>query len=81
MDFLSLTILLLAASSLALPIFQLRSDKQSKVPAYILLAVLSASLVLLGANTLAPSSATPFGGLLSSDVLGGFFALVTVGVT
>ena len=81
MDFLSLTILLLAASSLALPIFQLRSDKQSKVPAYILLAVLSASLILLGANTLAPSSATPFGGLLSSDVLGGFFALVTVGVT
>src|SRR5881409_1599472 len=81
MDFLSLTILLLAASSLALPIFQLRSDKQSKVPAYILLAVLSASLILLGANTLAPSSGTSFGGLLSSDVLGGFFALVTVGVT
>src|SRR5713226_5388611 len=81
MDFLSLTIVLLAASSLALPIFQLRSDKRSKVPAYILLAVLSASLILLGANTITPSSGTSFGGLLSSDVLGGFFALVTVGVT
>ena len=81
MDFLSLTIVLLAASSLALPIFQLTSDKRSKVPAYILLGVLSASLILLGANTLTPSSGTSFGGLLSSDVLGGFFALVTVGVT
>jgi proton-translocating NADH-quinone oxidoreductase chain N len=81
MDFLSLTIVLLAASSLALPIFQLTSDKRSKVPAYILLAVLSASLILLGANTVTPSSGTSFGGLLSSDVLGGFFALVTVGVT
>ena len=81
MDFLSLTIVLLAASSLALPIFQLRSDKRSKVPAYILLAVLSASLILLGANTLTPGSGTSFGGLLSSDILGGFFALVTVGVT
>src|SRR5712692_3967360 len=81
MDSLSLAIIILAASSLTLPFFQLRGNKSSKIPAYLLLVVLSVSLILIGMNTLNPAHPTYFGSLLSSDVLGGFFALVTLGVT
>ncbi len=72
---------MLAASSLTLPFFQLLGNKRSKIPAYLLIVVLSFSLILIGMNTLGPTHPTYFGNLLSSDVLGGFFALVTLGVT
>jgi NADH-quinone oxidoreductase subunit N len=81
MDLLPAAIIILAASSLGIPLFQLLGDKKSKIPAYILIAVLTVSLVLIGANTIWPTTETSFGGLLGSDALGGFFALVTLGMT
>jgi len=81
MDLLSATIIILAASSLGLPLFQLLGDKKSRIPAYILIAVLAASLLLIGANGVWPTANAPFGGLLRSDSLGCFFALVTLGMT
>ncbi|MGD0396773.1 MAG: NADH-quinone oxidoreductase subunit N [Nitrososphaerales archaeon] len=81
MNLLSVTIIILTASSLGTPLFQLLDDKKSKTPAYILIAVLSMSLVLVGANTIWPSTNASYGGLLGSDAIGGFFALATLGVT
>ena len=81
MNLLLVTIIILAASSLGIPLFQLLDGKKSKIPAYILIAVLMVSLVLIGANTMWPTTGASIGGLLGSDSLGGFFALVTLGMT
>jgi proton-translocating NADH-quinone oxidoreductase chain N len=81
MSLLSVAIVMLAASSLGIPLFQIFDGKKSKIPAYILIAVLSASLLLVGANSVWPTTDAYFVGLLSSDALGGFFALVTLGMT
>jgi len=81
MSLLSVAIVMLAASSLGIPLFQILDGKRSKIPAYILIAVLSAALLLVGANSIWPTTDAYFVGLLSSDALGGFFALVTLGMT
>ncbi len=81
MNLLSVTIIILAASSLGIPLFQLLDNKKSKTPAYILIAALSVSLVLIGANTMWLPTDASLGSLLHSDALGGFFALATLGMT
>ena len=81
MDYVSSTILILAASSLGLPLFQLSGKKRFKEPAYVLVAVLLVALLFIGLNSLAPAPNTIFGNLLSSDRLGGIFAIVTLTVT
>jgi F420H2 dehydrogenase subunit N len=81
MNLLSVTIVILAASSLGIPLFQLLDDKKSKIPAYILIAVLTVSLALIGANTIWPATDASLGSLLRSDALGSFFALATLGMT
>jgi NADH-quinone oxidoreductase subunit N len=81
MDLILAAVLVLAASSLGLPLFQLSSKKKFKEPAYGLVAVLLLALFFIGLNTLAPTQNTIFGNLLSSDRLGGIFAIVTLTVT
>ena len=81
MSLLLVAIVMLAASSLGVPLFQLLDVKKSKIPAYVLIAALMVSLVLIGAYTMWPTTDASFGGLLGSDSLGGFFALVTLGMT
>lgn len=81
MDYVSSAILILAASSLGLPLFQLSTKKRFKEPAYALIAVLLVALLFIGLNSLAPAPNTIFGNLLSSDRLGGIFAIVTLTVT
>ena len=80
-DYLTLTVVLLAASGLLLPLLQLLRARRANLAGYILAIVLAASMVLIGLFTLNPSSVPWAGSLVIPDQLGGLFALVTVGVT
>lgn len=60
---------------------QVRRTKDPKLPGYLLAAVLSATVLLVGLSTAYPGTIDWFGSLLSEDQLGGVFALVTVGIT
>ena len=80
-DYLTLTVALLAASGLLLPLLQLFGAGRAKLAGYILALVLAAAMVLIGLFTLNPSSVPWAGSLVIPDQLGGVFALVTVGVT
>jgi NADH-quinone oxidoreductase subunit N len=83
-DYLTVTIVLLGASALLLPLLQLAKGKAQNLPGYVLALVLAAAIVLTGAFTLngpGPSSVSWAGGLIRPDQLGGIFALVTLGVT
>jgi proton-translocating NADH-quinone oxidoreductase chain N len=80
-NLLTVTIVILAASSLGIPFLQLLDDRKSRIPAYVLIAVLTVSLLLVGADSVWPATDSSFGGLLGSDALGGFFALITLGMT
>ncbi|MGD1054764.1 MAG: NADH-quinone oxidoreductase subunit N [Nitrososphaerales archaeon] len=81
MNLLFVAIVILAASSLGIPLFQLLEDRKSRIPAYILVGALVASLLLVVASNIWPTTDSFFGGLLGSDALGGFFAIVTLGMT
>ncbi len=80
-DLLTVTIVLLGANSLLLPLLQLRRAGDKKLPGYVLAVVLGASMAMVGAFTADPVTVSWAGGLLSADRLGGIFALVTLGVT
>ena len=80
-DFISVAIVLLAATSLLLPLLQLTKGGNRRLPGYVLAVVLSVVLILIGLSTVYTASVTWFGSLLSVDRLGGVFALVTVGIT
>jgi proton-translocating NADH-quinone oxidoreductase chain N len=79
MDLILFASIVLAAGALGLPFFQL-SRTRGLLPGYILVAVLAAAVVIVGANALSPQPASDFGNLLTSDRLGGLFALVTISV-
>jgi NADH-quinone oxidoreductase subunit N len=80
-DYLTASIVLLAATSLALPLLQLLKIRQRNLPGYLLAVALAIVMVLVALNTVSPSASPWFESLLASDQLGGVFALVTVGVT
>jgi NADH-quinone oxidoreductase subunit N len=80
-DLLTVAIALLGASALLLPLMQLFRGRLPNLSGYVLALTLAAAMVLLGAFTLFPSSVPWSGTLLSTDKLGGIFALVTSGVT
>jgi F420H2 dehydrogenase subunit N len=80
-DYLTLTVVVLAAAALLLPLLQLLKGKSANLPGYILAVVLAAALGLIGLFTLYPSPVPWAGALILPDQLGGVFALVTVGVT
>ncbi len=83
-DFLTLTVIVLGAAALVLPLIQLLKGKMQSLAGYILALVLVASIVLIGDFTLSgptASSVSWAGTLLHPDQLGGIFALVTLGVT
>ena len=80
-DLLTITIVLLAAAALLLPLLQLSKRSSAKLPGYVLSLVLAAAMVLLLLFALYPSPVSWSGTLIAPDRLGGIFALVTVGVT
>ena len=83
-DYLTLTIVILGASALLLPLLQLLKGRSPNLAGYVLAPVLAASIVLIGAFTFSGPSASSVswaGTLLHPDQLGGVFALVTLGVT
>jgi NADH-quinone oxidoreductase subunit N len=80
-DYLTVAIAILAASSLLLPLFQLSKARGRRLPGYVLAVVLATGMALVALYTLAPSANPWFGPLLASDRLGGIFALVALGVT
>ena len=83
-DLLTLSIIILGAAALALPLLQLLKGMWRNLAGYTLALVLAASIALIGDFTLsgpAPSSVSWAGTLLHPDQLGGIFALVTLGVT
>jgi len=81
MDLLTLSIVILAASSLLMPFLQLVKNPARNWSGYILAAVLAAVMILVGDFSLRPTPSVWFGSLLASDQLGALFALVTLGVT
>jgi F420H2 dehydrogenase subunit N len=83
-DYLTITIIILGAAALGLPLLQLLKRGSQNLAGYILALVLAASFLLIGDFTLSgptASSVSWAGTLLHPDQLGGIFALVTLGVT
>ena len=83
-DYLTLTIIILGAAALGLPLLQLLKRGSQNLAGYVLALVLAASFLLIGDFTLSgptASSVSWAGTLLHPDQLGGIFALVTLGVT
>jgi F420H2 dehydrogenase subunit N len=83
-DYLTITIIILGAAALGLPLLQLLKRGSRNLAGYILALVLAASFLLIGDFTLSgptASSVSWAGTLLHPDQLGGIFALVTLGVT
>jgi len=81
LDYLTLTVALLAGAGLFLPLLQVFRTGRENLAGYILALVLAAALVLIGLFTLYPSTVPWAGSLVRPDQIGGVFALVTVGVT
>jgi NADH-quinone oxidoreductase subunit N len=77
MTLLLFAFLILSASSLGIPLLQIGREKYGRASAYILITALFITLAIVSLNTLAPQPA-PFGNLISSDRLGGFFAFITL---
>ena len=80
-DYLTLTVALLAGAGLFLPLLQVFRTTRENLAGYILAPVLAVSLVLIGLFTIYPTSVPWAGSLVTPDKMGGVFALVTVGVT
>ncbi len=80
MEYLLYATLVLAASALVTPFFQLRKTR-GPTPGCITAAAVAVSIGLVALNTMSPQAVTQFGTLLTSDVTGGLFALVTLSVT
>lgn len=81
MDLILAAVIVLSASSLGLPLFQLASEERRGISGYLLIVALASALSILVFNSVAPQPDPAFKNLLTSDSLGGFFALVTLGVT
>lgn len=79
MDLLTLTVLLISGTSLALPLLNL--SKFKIISAYILASVLALSLFLIVVYGLNPVQNQLSPSLLASDTLGSFFASIAIGVT
>jgi F420H2 dehydrogenase subunit N len=83
-DYLTITIVILGAAALGLPLLQLLKRGSQNLAGYLLALVLAASFLLIADFTLSgptASSVSWAGTLLHPDQLGGIFALVTLGVT
>ena len=81
MQLLTFSVIILTASSLGLPFIQFWGKPRARVAPYVLIAALVASLLAVGFNSVYPQRDALFTGLLTSDSLGGFFAIVTLTVT
>jgi proton-translocating NADH-quinone oxidoreductase chain N len=79
MDLLTLSVVILSATSLALPLFQL--TRMKILSAYILSAVLALVLVLIVYYGISPVENQISPSLLASDRLGSLFGAVAIGVS
>jgi NADH-quinone oxidoreductase subunit N len=79
MDLLTLTILLLTGTSLALPFFQLTRAKTFS--AYLLIVALVLSLIFISIYGISPVQNQLSSSLLASDTLGALFGVIAIGVT
>lgn len=80
MDYILIAALVLAAAALGTPFFQL-TKRRGPLPGYLLAVALAAAAVLVALNTWSPQPVPEFGTLLTSDALGGLFAIITISVT
>ena len=80
-DYLTLTVVLLAGASLLLPLLQITKHRSSNLAGYGLAVVIVASMGLIALFTSSPTAVPWAGTLLIPDQLGGIFALVTLGIT
>ncbi len=81
MDLILTAVIVLSASALGLPLFQLASKERRGISGYLLIVALASALSIIVFNSVAPQPDPAFKNLLISDSLGGFFAMVTLGVT
>jgi len=80
-DYILLAIVALSLPALGIPFLQY-AGKRRNLSGYVLLAGLLAALGLVILNLISgPGNSAPFGGLLASDSLGDFFAILTLFVT
>jgi len=80
-DYLTLTVVLLAGASLLLPLLQITKHRSSNLAGYGLAVVIVASMGLIALFTSSPTAVPWAGTLVIPDQLGGIFALVTLGIT
>jgi NADH-quinone oxidoreductase subunit N len=80
-DYLTLTVALLAGTGLFLPLLQLFKTGRENLAGYVLALVLAVSFALIALFTYNPSPVPWAGSLVTPDEMGGVFALVTLGVT
>jgi NADH-quinone oxidoreductase subunit N len=81
MQLLTFSVIVLAASSLGLPFLQFGGRQRGRLAAYVLITALVTALLAVGFNSISPQQDKLFTGLLTSDRLGGFFAIVTLTIT
>ncbi len=80
-DYILYAVVALAASGLGVPFLQLLG-KRRELSGYLVIVALFVALVSIALNTLTGSaSSAPFGSLLTSDLLGDLFAMLTLFVT
>jgi len=80
MEYLLFAILILSASSIGIPLLHFSKERE-RAPAYLLMVALALAIAMVVGNTISPQPVSYFGNLLSSDSLGGVFAIVTLFVT
>ncbi len=81
MDLIFAAVVVLSASSLGIPLFQVAAKKEKRwISGYVLVVALLSALAIVAFNSVAPQSDPAFKNLLISDSLGNFFAIVTVSV-
>ncbi len=81
MDLILTAVIVLSTPALGLPLFQLASKERRGISGYLLIVALATALSILVFNSVAPQPDPAFKNLLTSDSLGGFFAMVTLGAT
>ncbi len=81
MDLIFAAVVVLSASSLGIPLFQVAAKREKRwISGYVLVVALLSALAIVAFNSVAPQPDPAFKNLLISDSLGNFFAIVTVTV-
>ena len=82
MDLIFAAVVVLSASSLGIPLFQVAAKREKRwISGYVLVVALLSALAIVAFNSVAPQPDPAFKNLLISDSLGNFFAIVTLSVS